>query len=133
MTCVLPAVFAQDLHIGMVKKLYGQHYNMELIFMEPEHLGHFGTARARVYIFLFHKELVVNTYSCQRMYSSISHAMKARVSTVPSDYFVADSTDMVLESSRVARMRKLDWKEKAPWNLLNVHTNEMLSFIFGLH
>ncbi|CAK9079372.1 Uncharacterized protein SCF082_LOCUS37876 [Durusdinium trenchii] len=78
-----------DVHMGMLRKIYGQTYDLYPIYVQPADLGHNGTARSRVYVLLANREKVRNTYDCQELYQRISTRMKSVASTSPRDYFVA--------------------------------------------
>lgn len=99
--------------MGMIEKIYGRHYNIHPIYMDPSDLGHSGSSRARVYIIMVLKDEVVPTYDCNKMFREISHAMTQLVTTCPEDYFVADETDLRLEEARVARQRSIQVRPDA--------------------
>ena len=103
----------QELHMGMIEKIYGRHYNIHPIYMDASDLGHSGSSRARVYIIMVLKDEVVLTYDCNKMFREISHAMTQLVSTCPEDYFVADETDLRLEEARVGRQRSIQVRPNA--------------------
>lgn len=103
----------QELHMGMIEKIYGRHYNIHPIYMDASDLGHSGSSRARVYIIMVLKDEVVLTYDCNKMFREISHAMIQLVSTCPEDYFVADETDLRLEEARVGRQRSIQVRPNA--------------------
>ncbi|CAK9089666.1 unnamed protein product [Durusdinium trenchii] len=103
----------QELHMGIIHKLYGLWYNIFPIYVDPRDVGHSGASRARVYIIMAHKQKVAQRFDCRKMYARISAAMKALVATTPKDYFVADKIDIQLEAARVARVRKRHLKPKA--------------------
>lgn len=104
-------IHGKEVHFGMIEKVYGIHYKIYPIFMSPGDLGHQGTARRRVYMILAHKKLVTQTHDCWTMFSLISRAMKVRVATVPSDYFIATKADLQNEAAKTARVRKIQLKE----------------------
>ena len=97
-----------------LKKLYGKHYDLHPLFVEPKDVGHHGVARSRVYIIMVHRESVTQIYDCHSLYQEIANAMKLFVATRPSDYFIADAKDIRLEAERTARSRKIPVRQKAP-------------------
>ncbi|CAK9059291.1 Uncharacterized protein SCF082_LOCUS31435 [Durusdinium trenchii] len=109
----------------MVRLIYGKWYDIFELFVDPEDLGHLGASRARLYLILAHKHKVVQKFDCRKMYEKISLAMKALVQTRPSDYYVAEPTDLKLEAERVARVQYLDYllntRERAALNFVKSH------------
>ena len=99
--------------MGMVRKVYGRHYEIHSIYMEPGDLGHSGVARSRLYLILALKGSVVAVTDCNDIFEKISSAMKSRVATVPADYFIADAVDVQLEAQRTALTRKIAFRPKA--------------------
>ncbi|CAK9059311.1 Uncharacterized protein SCF082_LOCUS31441, partial [Durusdinium trenchii] len=109
----------------MVRLIYGKWYDIFELFVDPEDLGHLRASRARLYLILAHKHKVVQKFDCRKMYEKISLAMKALVQTRPSDYYVAEPTDLKLEAERVARVQYLDYllntRERAALNFVKSH------------
>lgn len=104
--------------MGFLTELYGQHYQLNPIFVEPRDVGHHGVARARVYVICIHKKSVEPIYDCQKLFHEISTQMKLFVATKPSDYFVAETNDIRFEAERVARVRKVHLKPKVSSHLV---------------
>ena len=97
-----------------LRKLYGKHYDLHPLFVEPRDVGHHGVARRRVYIIMVHRESVAQVYDCNALYQEIANAMKLFVATRPSDYFIADARDIAFEAERTARQRKIPFRPKVP-------------------
>ena len=100
----------------MVEHLYGQHYRIYPFYLNTEDVGHRGMARARVYIFLAHKERVclregVDIYE---VYRKIAATIKSAVQTQPRDYLISSAQEVAMDVGRVGSKRKLSGSDAQP-------------------
>ena len=103
----------QELPLDFVDAIYGEHYTLHPLFVQPGDLGHTGAARKRLYVILAHRDQVALIYNCQDMYKKISDQMHQLVTTEPHDYLIASDLDIRLEVERVALRRKVKLRPKA--------------------
>ena len=54
--------------MNMITKLYGRHYAIKQLFVEPTHTGHAAVARDRTYLILTLKSRVVEIHNVNKVY-----------------------------------------------------------------
>lgn len=63
-------VFAkrEELNLRMIERLYGRHYDMQVLYVSPEDVGHSGVARNRLYAILWLRAKVVRKADPTKLY-----------------------------------------------------------------
>lgn len=93
----------------MIKTLYAKHYDIEQLFVSPTDQGHAGIARDRLYLILALRGKVKQVHNVKCIYRKVSHYIRRRVATRPSDYLVSNLQDVHMDALRTARVRKKRW------------------------
>ena len=75
----------QDLDKDMIAKLYSKHYTIRCLNVKPEHQGHSGVARERIYLILALKGLVEEIANPEVIYNQVSDFIMQYVKTEPQD------------------------------------------------
>lgn len=75
----------QDLDRDMIVKLYSKHYHIRCLNVKPEHQGHSGVARERIYLILTLKGLVEEIANPVLIYDQVSDFIMRYVKTEPQD------------------------------------------------
>ena len=97
----------EEVSLATLEKLYGMHYNLFPVYVEPGHLGQTGVERRRVYIIMSHKRTVQQIYNPQKIYDKICKCCRLFVQTRPRDYWCSTARDVHLEAERVALTRRI--------------------------
>ena len=89
----------------MVKLLYGPDYYLHPLYVDCSDQGHFGCARARVYIICAHKRQTKQLFEPQKLYDKITASIQRRVCVLPRHYLIAGRWEIEREAQRTAATR----------------------------
>ncbi|CAE8599354.1 unnamed protein product [Polarella glacialis] len=93
----------QELRIGIIRMLYGAHYDIVVLYVGTEDQGHDGGTRYRLYALLNHRERVTAVYDAKEMYARITSVIRQHVRTQPCDYLVSTEEEIMLDAGETAR------------------------------
>ncbi|CAE8602347.1 unnamed protein product [Polarella glacialis] len=93
----------QELRIGIIRMLYGAHYDIVVLYVGTEDQGHDGGTRYRLYALLNHRERVIAVYDAKEMYARITSVIRQHVRTQPCDYLVSTEEEIMLDAGETAR------------------------------
>ena len=91
----------------MIEYLYGSSYDMEPVYVDCGDVGHQGARRARVYVFLWHKERVCRVRPVEEVYQKVAATMQKWARTQPSDYLLAGRQEVLREAEDLAFRRRM--------------------------
>ena len=91
----------------MIRAMYGEHYDLYVLYCSASDVGHKGCRRERVYCILAHRVRTQLVFRPQELYSKIAEVISENVATTPKDYFIASNTDIQLEAALLANRRRL--------------------------
>lgn len=89
----------------MIRKLYGQHYHIEVLHVDTDDQGHDGTSRERLYCVLNHMERTQQIIDPKWLYRKVTATIQEHVQTCPADYLVSSRTELLMDAADVARTR----------------------------
>jgi hypothetical protein len=95
----------EELRIGIIRMLYGAHYDIVVLYVGTEDQGHDGGTRYRLYALLNHRERVTAVYDAKEMYARITSVIRQHVRTQPCDYLVSTEEEIMLDAGETARVR----------------------------
>jgi hypothetical protein len=95
----------------MIFFLYGRHYFIGWLFVDPSDQGHDAAAKFRIYVVLWRRGQVTLCHDFVKLYSAISSFIKRMVQTRPVDYMVSPLSEHIREAARLAFVRKKKLKD----------------------
>ena len=113
----LAFAFPQGLRIKMIKRLYGEHYHIWTLRVEPADVGHAGVNRERLYLILSHRERTEQICCPLQLYSGIKDFIIRRVKTRPCDYFVSSPSEVCRVAVDLADTRRKKFNVVSRQNL----------------
>ena len=102
--------------MSMIVYLYGKHYHIKELFADPSDQGHQGANRFRIWIIMWLKQDVQEVLDIHAVYDAIVARTKSLVQTVPKDYLISSTSELLREATHLAQLRKK--KLKALFSLL---------------
>ena len=101
-------VLPEDIRLDWIQFLFPCH-TVYQHFLGPEHVGHFGVARMRSFMYIVHKQEAVYLVDLYQLAEKISDAICRRVRTRPSDYLTASTTARQVDEMLWCNSRKITY------------------------
>ena len=121
---------SEGIPLDVIYELFKFHYNMFWLEVDPADSGHSGVSRPRIYIFLSHMETGKVLRNPIELYDQLSHEIKKRIQTVPSDYWCATSREIMEEALELAGKSKIPYQCDTWLGLDNRPFDSRCSFMF---
>ena len=101
------------LKLFIIELLFGLFYHIWAVEAKPEHQGHSGVARPRLYILMLHRMKGVAMYDPVTLYKQVSDDLMMSFRTLPRDYMTATPRDIEIFAMRLASTRGIEYKPAA--------------------
>lgn len=104
-------VSLKNLKLKLIRLIYGEHYNIHVLRVSLDHVGHTGARRDRLYLVLNHKMRTQQLCNPNDLYMHIIDQVSKAVHTTVQDYFVSSLREIDIAAAELAATRR----KFVPW------------------